>query len=328
MVATVSRRDASPIASRRGVSYTLAARRGTTHRPARRMSRRSFNEYLHKFDRWGFDEKGWSRATRDRRLQTWRRAETHFQHYYDKSLIWATLDQLREFHATSPANARTRNNLRAHLVAIFEFLEADGIRENIAYGLPRLREPHNLPKAPDNQTIHKILKTSLTHPPMLASLIHIFAYQGLRLSEARTLEWQMFDHEWLRITGKRERTRIIPVHPETCRQLQRHKTSSPPHPLLYPSPRKPDQPISDTWIKTMIKQVAAEAGIRDFHVHLFRHAYATRLLEQGADLRTVQDLLGHSSPTTTSIYTKIRPHQLNQALHLTYEQIEEEEAGE
>ena len=81
-----------------------------------------------------------------------------------------------------------------------------------------------------------------------------------------------------------------------------------------PSPRHEGRPISETYLRYIVRDAGNLAGIEHLHPHVLRHTFATRLLERGADLRSTQEVLGHSKLDTTAIYTRVRPARVAEAV--------------
>lgn len=137
---------------------------------------------------------------------------------------------------------------------------------------------------------------------------------GLRVSELITLKISEFYHkeEYIKVTGKGNKERIVPMGGEAIAQnlyYMNHYRSS-----LKIKPGKEDflylnrrgSSLSRVMIFNIIKDLAEVVGIqKNVSPHTFRHSFATHLVEGGADLRAVQDMLGHESITTTEIYTHI-----------------------
>ena len=112
----------------------------------------------------------------------------------------------------------------------------------------------------------------------------------------------------------------MPIHPDLAVALGKWHVECPSARWVFPSPRDPDRQASFTWIRDHVESIGDTVGV-DLHPHALRHTAATRLLETGADLRTVQEFLGHASLATTTVYTKIRPARLVEAMRrMTYEE--------
>ena len=130
---------------------------------------------------------------------------------------------------------------------------------------------------------------------------------GLRISEAAGLEVTAIDGVagLIRVVGKGNKERCVPLPAPVLAELRRLWTSHRDRRWLCPSPTGKG-PLTRWALGQTFRKVVAETGIRT-HVtpHSLRHSYATRLLENGVDLRIVQILLGHASIGTTAIYTHL-----------------------
>lgn len=283
---------------------------------ARRHLRRQLKRDLfYEFARWGWDAKGWSLATRTTYGNHCKLGDVWLESHRDVSIFCASFLDLREFLYTKNTTARHRNNTRQALVGLGEFLvDTERWTFNPAYALPRLREPINIPKALELDEAQRILRAAQALGPQYHVLIGTLLYTGLRREEARTLTWDDLgpDMQWIRFRGKRDKERVIPIHPDLAQILRpwRYASSSP---WLFPSPRSPERPMSAGTLRCLVKEAGDFAGIVGLHPHVLRHTFATCLLETGANLRTVQEALGHSNPQTTVIYTKVRPSGLREA---------------
>jgi len=129
---------------------------------------------------------------------------------------------------------------------------------------------------------------------------------GLRLS------WLHFNEGYLRVVGKGDKERLVPVGPETIRQIQRYvqdvrvhqRISAKAEDVVFLNARGGG--LSRVSVFNLVKTLAVKAGIRKtISPHTFRHSFATHLVDGGADLRAVQEMLGHASITTTEIYTHL-----------------------
>jgi len=137
---------------------------------------------------------------------------------------------------------------------------------------------------------------------------------GLRVSELIGLKISNFfpDQEYVKVLGKNNKERIVPIAPDAIKQnlfyietQRNHMEVKPGHEdFLYLNRR--GRSLSRVMVFTIIKNLAQKIGIdKNVSPHTFRHSFATHLVEGGADLRSVQDMLGHESIITTEIYTHI-----------------------
>ena len=140
---------------------------------------------------------------------------------------------------------------------------------------------------------------------------------GLRVSEVCTLKVKDIDHvqRIIRVIGKGNKERIVPYYPRLEELFAlyirdyRNNHAQGDCPYLFVSGR--GKKISERYVQAMIENARIKAGLTiSVHPHMLRHSFATHLLDNGADLRTVQELLGHENLSTTQIYT-----------HLTYDRL-------
>src|SRR5690606_11894833 len=137
---------------------------------------------------------------------------------------------------------------------------------------------------------------------------------GLRVSELVGLKISNFfpDIGFIRVTGKGDKERLVPIGNEAIKHIRiytghvrNHITIQPKSADILFLNRRGGQ-LSRVMIFIMIKSLAEKAGIKkSISPHTFRHSFATHLIEGGADLRAVQEMLGHESITTTEIYTHL-----------------------
>ncbi|MBR9978801.1 MAG: site-specific tyrosine recombinase XerD [Bacteroidetes bacterium] len=149
---------------------------------------------------------------------------------------------------------------------------------------------------------------------------------GMRVSEltALSIEQLLLEEELVRIIGKGNKERIVPIGSTARQQSARYLQSVRPklmkrnNPHRYVFVNHRGGPLSRMSILTITKKYARQAGINlDVHPHTFRHSFATHLLEGGADLRSVQEMLGHADISTTQIYTHVDRDYLKE-VHRTF----------
>jgi integrase/recombinase XerD len=157
------------------------------------------------------------------------------------------------------------------------------------------------------------------------AILELFYSSGLRLSELCKLRLEIIDLEegFIRITGKGNKTRVVRVGRKAIDAIESYianersslvtrKTSSHVFLSVRGGPLSPDR------VRQIVKERAALAGIeQNIYPHLLRHSFATHLLEGGADLRVIQELLGHADISTTQIYTHVARERLK-SLHATH----------
>ena len=148
-----------------------------------------------------------------------------------------------------------------------------------------------------------------------AAILELFYSSGLRLAELASLDVRDFDPigETVRVMGKGSRERIVPVGSLALEAISRyrHQANVQSGPLFINKSRKR---LGHRSIWLLLKTYVREAGLpATLSPHKLRHSFATHLLDNGADLRSVQSLLGHASLTTTQIYTHVTTERLKRA---------------
>jgi len=142
--------------------------------------------------------------------------------------------------------------------------------------------------------------------PVYRNCLNVMYSCGLRLGEAVKIQISHIEKSTsnLTIIGKYNRQRLVPIPPTTLKALRdawkghRHKK------YLFPN-RYGKTHVSDCSVRVAFKKVCFSVGIKDVTPHVFRHSFATRLVENGVDTRIVQMLLGHASIRSTEIYTHL-----------------------
>ncbi|UCH77408.1 MAG: tyrosine recombinase [Candidatus Coatesbacteria bacterium] len=156
-----------------------------------------------------------------------------------------------------------------------------------------------------------------------AALLAVAYSCGLRATELVTLRRADVDLNVavVRVRGKGGKERLVPFGEVARRYLERYlavaaEAGLGEAPYLFPSRRR-EGPISRQLFWKVVKKYAARAGVPGVKPHLFRHTFATHLIQAGADVRTVQELLGHANVTTTQIYAHLDTKSL-QDFHALY----------
>ncbi|MEM8781213.1 MAG: site-specific tyrosine recombinase [Planctomycetota bacterium] len=152
------------------------------------------------------------------------------------------------------------------------------------------------------------------------ALLELLYAGGLRASEAASLDVGGVQRELqiVRVLGKGSKERIIPIGGPALRALERYIDDLRPDLVKQPTDMvflsRTGQPITRVVVWQIVKRHAEKAGLDDVHPHTLRHSFATHLLAGGADLRVVQELLGHSNIATTEVYTHVDRSRLKEVL--------------
>ena len=214
----------------------------------------------------------------------------------------------------------------AALRAFYRFAETEKfLPRNIAANLSLPRRWKRLPKALTGAEIAMLFKPPAEVAETPASLcdraILELAYaSGLRLAELRTIRLEQLHLEsgFINVIGKGNKERVVPVGDHAIKAIEKYLKSGRPKLLNARSPgnlfltgRGTAFAAATLWKR--IKNFAKQAGIaRNFTPHMLRHSFATHLLERGADLRVIQELLGHASISTTEVYTHVSSNRLRE----------------
>jgi site-specific recombinase XerD len=153
------------------------------------------------------------------------------------------------------------------------------------------------------------------------ALFELAYSSGLRAEELVSLNLGAvdFDSELVRVEGKGGRTRLVPAGEHALRALERYLARSRPalqaaatsEPALFIS--KSGRRLSTSDVRRRLRLWSAQAQVAGVHPHALRHSFATHLLEGGADLRAIQEMLGHANISTTQVYTRVESARLRSA---------------
>ncbi|NQT61072.1 MAG: tyrosine recombinase XerD [Bacteroidetes bacterium] len=216
---------------------------------------------------------------------------------------------------------RTIAKILSSLRSFFRFL----INENIRADNPteKIESPGTSRKFPKVLTVSEVesILAGIPNDTIIGirdrAIFELIYSAGLRVSEASGLKMNclFLEENLLRVIGKRDKERIIPLGSRAAVELKKYFLKS--RPLLSSEKRMTEAVFlsirgealhrQSIWVR--LKKYANEAGL-SAKVHTLRHSYATHLLNGGADLRVVQELLGHSDISTTQIYTHISTAEL------------------
>jgi integrase len=225
-------------------------------------------------------------------------------------LLAVTEDDLMAYLQAHKWQPQTRKSHRSTLRSFYGWAYRQRlIDSDPSAQLRAIRTPVSRPRpAPETHVKRAIMAANDTE----LVLVLLAGYAGLRRMEIATLKQSDVIGDQLHVTGKGGRQRRIPIHPvladPLARQLRRHKGSQ----WVFPSRLQPglDRPVSGDWVSKTLKRLLGG----ELTAHTLRHRFATKAYQGSKDIRAVQELLGHSSPATTAVYTLIEDDDLAAAV--------------
>ena len=252
---------------------------------------------------------------------------------------WATADgiadpcdldyrRLRGYAALLAGRDLERTTVGRKLAAargLFDFLTRTGrAPQNPAELLPNPRSASRLPRVLDRDQARRLLERIPVATPLDArdrAMLELAYSSGLRCAELVGLDVDSvdFDSETIRVRGKGGKERIVPLGEPAQRALSRYVERFRPALADDPAERalllsKSGRRLSPSDVTRRLGRWVDEAAIAGrVSPHALRHSFATHMLEGGADLRSIQELLGHASISTTQVYTRVEPGRLRKA---------------
>ena len=247
------------------------------------------------------------------------RRRIHLDQVHHKDIRACLADRIERRYSTR-SNARFISSLRR----FFHYLVNQGtIASDPSESLTSPRLGRYLPVTLSEEAVNKLLNApDAARPEGLRdrALIELLYASGLRISELVGLrsEQLFLDAAYVRVIGKGDKERLVPIGEQATTWLNRYLKDGRPEllkdcrcPCVFVSGRKRGLTRQTVWYR--LKSYAARAGIKHtLSPHTLRHAFATHLLDHGADLRAVQMMLGHQNLSTTQIYTHVARHRLRQ----------------
>ena len=213
---------------------------------------------------------------------------------------------------SSNNNPRSIQRHLSSAKGFFKFLKKNSIIESSPFELVNApKTPQHLPDVLSPEDVEQLL--SLKPVDVLEirdlAIVELMYSSGLRVSETANIDLNDFEEEmsFLRVLGKGSKTRIVPLGRYAINAIQnwikeRKKYSEKSKALFI---NLKGSRLSVRSIQLRLKRLALKQGLPPVHPHMLRHSFATHMLESSGDLRTIQELLGHSSLSTTQIYTKL-----------------------
>jgi len=236
-------------------------------------------------------------------------------------LTAATLQQLQAFletFETLELSANTQARILSGIRSFYRYLLLEGaIREDPTELLESPKQTRPLPVVLSIEEIEQLF-TAIDHSTAEGqrnrAMLELMYSCGLRVSELVSLRLSdlYLDIDFIRVTGKGNKERLVPVGSLAKKQTELYLQHTRPHIPVKPQHtdtlflNRRGAGLSRVMVFLVIKELAEKAGLeKNIHPHTFRHSFATHLVEAGADLRAVQEMMGHKSITTTEIYTHL-----------------------
>jgi integrase/recombinase XerD len=241
-----------------------------------------------------------------------------------------TYEHLKEFIADLfdlGLSARTQARIISGIKQFYGYLMLeDFVKDDPSELLEMPRLARKLPEVMSIEEIDSLIAAidlSKTESHRNKAIIETLYSCGLRVSELVNLRFSdlFFEEGFIRVIGKGNKERLVPVSPTVEKEIgiyndhvRRHQTIKPGNENVVFLNRRGAQ-LTRVMIFTIIKDLAEAAGLKkSVSPHTFRHSFATHMIEGGANLRAVQEMLGHESITTTEIYTHLDQRFLRDAI--------------
>jgi integrase/recombinase XerD len=260
--------------------------------------------------------RNYSQAT----IESYILAVKDFAQYFGKSPVCLGSEDVRRYQLHLVKEKRLAPNTVKVRMSALRFLYWRTLKRRDLHfdDLPLTKTPVKLPVVLSPEEVTRLIEgaSNLKHRTMLMVLYAT----GLRRAELARLKVSDIDSKCMVIhihEGKGQRDRDLPMTPKLLEALRGYWRWSRSKVYLFPSPWSPsdrEEPITPKSIYNACKEAAARAGLtKRIGAHTLRHSFATQLLDSGADLRTIQYLLGHSSLKHTEVYTHLSQRHMRAA---------------
>jgi site-specific recombinase XerD len=244
----------------------------------------------------------------ERTIRSYTASMSKVQNFYNLPIDKITLQQFKDFlhHRIMVDNISV--SMVNQGISAFKIMQVDVFGR--AWEPVRVKRPRREKKLPVVMTIDEVARMiSLTHNLKHRALLALAYSSGLRREETRTLKASDIDSAGMRIhvaKGKGKKDRYTLLSKKALEQLRMYYKIERPGTYLFEPAGKKGKPLGAETINKIVKIAASRAGIKKgISFHTLRHCFATHLLEQGINLRLIQQFMGHSSIKTTAIYLHI-----------------------
>ncbi len=253
--------------------------------------------------------------------------------FYRGGWDWSTVDRLglRGFLGELERGGLSRRSSARALSAIRSFYRYLGVHHDLSHNPVRaVRSPRQGKRLPAYLMRDEIDRVFATATAAAAedefeavrdlAMLELFYSSGLRLAELRGLDLPMLDllADQVKVRGKGRKERIVPVGSRAVTALRRYLAAREPFAARPGAERQAlfvnrrGRRLAASTIQRRIRRLFTASGVDGRRVHSLRHSFATHLMDAGADLRSVQEMLGHASLTTTQVYTHTSVERLKE----------------
>jgi len=290
----------------------------------------NWNQYLHDYKTYLLIERGMSENT----IVSYLRDVLKLVTYLEANEIEISAKKIEKdiilqfiYSNSKTSNPKSQARLISGLRNFFDYLIFENYREDNPTAL--IETPKTGRKLPDTLSIQEIdqiinsIDLSHAQGERNRTILETLYSCGLRVTELINLQISdlFFDEGFIRVIGKGDKQRFVPISYETQGYIKTYIK----HIRCHTSPKngfedtlflnRRGKNLTRNMIFTIIKNLTLEAGInKKISPHTFRHSFATHLLERGADLRAIQQMLGHESITTTEIYMHVDKSHLKKVV--------------
>ena len=255
-----------------------------------------------------------------RTVEAYRRDLLQLAGWLEHTVSSATVEELERWIAQMRADGRAATTIARRIAAVRAFFRHQmllGARaDNPAAALALPKRLRTLPRTLSPSEAERLIDAAAGTTPRAMrdrALVELMYGAGLRVSEALRLDRRAvdLDERIVRPVGKGGKERLVPLGRPAVESLRRYIAMGRPHldrrhrPELFLNAR--GGPLTRAGAFLILRRLAGKAGLEPerVHPHLLRHSFATHLLEGGADLRSVQEMLGHADLSTTELYTHV-----------------------
>lgn len=261
------------------------------------------------FQTWLLVERGLSQST----LASYLSDLSQFFSFYTSTLDELTLIHIEEFftlHSQKYKKSTSVHRFKMSLKTYFKFIVSDIKPLNFSIDLiesPKLGS--YLPEVLVLQEIDLMIEKASCREKAILELLY---GAGLRVTELANMKISDVSDQFIKVLGKGSKERRVPIHKQALHAVDQYLlTRKDKSPFLFIDDNT--KPLTRQKVFYMLKKLAKECGItKNISPHTLRHSFATHLLEGGADLRVIQELLGHSHISTTDVYTHLSKKKLTE----------------